>query len=89
MNADPLPSPLGFRGAAMRRGCAAGLGRALMRLPSTLLLLLRPRDPGVAGLDDRQLADIGLTREDVGRGGIDPAAQARVEALRHHGRWRV
>ena len=98
MNADPLPSTLGPPQAAMRRGRAAGLGRALLSfghgalvsLPSWLVrLLFWPRDPGVAGLDDRQLADIGLTRADVGRRGIDAASQARVETLRHHGRWRV
>ena len=98
MNADPLPSTLGPSRAAMRRRRAAGLGRALrcvgrwalVTVPSVLVrILFWPRDPGAADLDDRQLADIGLTRADVGRGGIDPVSQARAEALRHHGRWRV
>ncbi len=51
--------------------------------------LITPRDPCAADLDDRQLADIGLTRADVERRDVDPASQARAEALRHHGRWRV
>jgi len=98
MNADPLLSTLGSSRAAMRRRRAAGLGRALLcvgrwtfvMVPSVLVrILFWPRDPGVADLDDRQLADIGLTRADAGREGTEPASQARAEALRHVGRWRV
>jgi hypothetical protein len=94
MNAEPLPSALGLARIAMRRRRAAGLGRALrcgaLALPATLIrILFWPRDPGITGLSDSQLADIGLTRADVEGAGRDPASRARAEMLRHHGRWRV
>lgn len=62
---DGLSRKQAFGDAAEGRTMLRRLRAALFSLSSALWAALGPREPSLASLSDRQLRDLGLTRDDV------------------------